>query len=115
MEFTPEQLAVIKSENPQTVFELKDLEVLAFFSLAQMHKKVVRMTDNFFGNTRVGVFTIDELNGKTDLDFSNPDDWTTLNIESISFTLALPNEWGSQSSTYHSLFEIKAIALLETD
>lgn len=113
MEFTQEQLEIIQSENPKTVFELNGPEVLAFFSLGQMHKKVVRMTDNFFGNTKVGVFLIEELNGQTELDFSNPEDWTKLDIETVTFSLTLPNMWGQESSRFNDIFNIKSIALLE--
>jgi hypothetical protein len=113
MEFTDEQLELIKSENQQVVFELNGAEVLAFFSLGQMHKKVVRMTDNFFGNTKVGVFLIEELNGETELDFSNPDDWTTLDIKSVTFSLTSPNMWGHESSRFSDIFNIKSIALLK--
>ena len=83
MEITKEQMELLNSENPEIVLTLEDMEVFAFFSLGQMHNKVVRMTDSFFGNTKVGVFTIDELNGETALDFSNPDDWTKVEIKTI--------------------------------
>jgi len=113
MKFTAEQLEVINSENPKIVFELNGPEVLAFYSLGQMHKKVVQITDNFFGNTKVGVFLIEELNGKTELDFSNPDDWRELHVETVTFSLTLPNLWGEESSRFSSIFDIKSIALLE--
>jgi len=113
MEFTAEQRALIAQENPEIAFELNGIEVLAFYSLGQMHKKVVRMTDNFFGQTHTGVFTIEELNGQTELDFSNPDDWTSVNIESITLSLYYPNEWGSAGSQFHNLLNIKSIALLK--
>ncbi|GAA3638773.1 hypothetical protein [Flavivirga jejuensis] len=114
MEFTQEQLELIKSENPQIEFELKNEEVLAFYSLGQMHNKIVKMTDNFFGNTKIGLFTIDDLNGKTDLDFSNPDDWTEVHIETISFSLTCSNDWGGKdTSTFQNLLDIKSIALLK--
>ncbi len=99
-------------ENPEIDFELSGIEVLAFYSLGQMHGKVVRMTDNFFGQTHTGVFTIEELNGQTELDFSNPDEWTSVNIETITLSLYYPNEWGSAGSRFHDLFNIKSIALL---
>jgi len=114
MEFTQEQLELIHSENPQVVFELKGEEVLAFYSLGQMHNKIVRMTDNFFGNTKVGLFTIDNLNGKTDLDFSNPEDWKEVHIESMSFSLTCPNDWGGEdTSTFQDPTDIASIALLK--
>ena len=114
MSFTPEQKQLIESENPEIVLRLEGPEVLAFYILAvNMHNKVVELTDTFFGQTKVGLFTIDELNGKEDLDFSNPDDWTTLHIDSISFSLNRPNMWGSEGTTYHSLLDIKSIGLLK--
>ncbi len=114
MEFTKEQRALIKSENPKVSFELKDFEVLAIFSLGQMNGKVVRLTDNFWGNTKNGVFTIDHLNGNKDLDFSNPDNWTNVHIESIAVTLTSPNDFGGEdTTTFQSLLDIKSIALLK--
>jgi len=114
MEFTKEQLELIFSESLQIDFELNNEEVLALYSLGQMHNKVVRMTDNFFENTKVGLFVIDELNGKTDLDFSNPDDWKEIIVQSISFSLISPNEWGGEDkSSFQDPLMIKSIALLK--
>ena len=72
MSFSKQELAIIKAKKPKELLSLEGVEVFAFFSLGQMHKKVVRLTDTVFGNTKTGVFTIEHLNGKTDLDFSNP-------------------------------------------
>ena len=114
MSFTPEQEKLINSENHEIIFELKGLEVLAFYILAdKMHNKIVQLTDNFWGQTKVGLFQITELNGETDLDFSNPDDWTTLEIKSIAFSLTRPNAWGSEGTTFHSLLDIQSIGLLK--
>lgn len=114
MAFTPEQKALIESENPEIAYKMEGPEVLAFYILAdKMHNKIVRLTDNFWGQTKLGLFTIDELNGKTDLDFSNPDDWTNLTIESIAFSHNRPNMWGSEGTTYHSLLDIRSIELLK--
>lgn len=113
MGFSEDQLVIFKSSSPKVVFELNNEEVLAFWTLAQMHNKVVRMTDNFFGNTRVGVFTIDHLNGDTNLDFSNDEDWRNVVIDSISLSLTCPNDFGgTNKSTFQSIFDIKSIALL---
>jgi len=114
MNFTEEQLALIKSEHQNVVFELTGLEVLAIYSLGQMNSKVVRLTDGFFGDTKIGIFTIDELNGNTDLDFTSPENWTNVTIDSIRLSLTLPNNFGGHSSTtFESLLDIKAIALLK--
>jgi hypothetical protein len=114
MDFTKEQLNLIKAGNPKVDLSLENEEVLAFFSLGQMHKKIVRMTDNFFEKTKVGIFIIDELNGKHNPDFSNPNDWQKVEINSITFSLTGPNEWGGEfKDTYQSLFDIKKIELLK--
>lgn len=111
--FTPEQRKLILSDDHEVEFELEGMEVLALYSLGQMHKKVVRMTDDIFGQTKVGVFTINHINGHRDLDFSSPDNWTNISIDAISFTFSRPNEWGHEASKYESLFHIKDIALLK--
>jgi len=111
MEFTPEQLELSNLENPIIGLTLENIEVLAIFSLGQMHNKVVRCTDSYFGKTKVGIFTIDELNGNSDLDFSNPEDWKKVEINSVTISLSGPNEWGTFKDTYSSLFDIKKIEL----
>ena len=114
MIFTEKQLELINSDKQEIDFELKDLEIFAIFSLGQMHNKVVRMTDNVFGNTKVGVFTIDKINGIETLDFNNSDLWKNISLGSISLTLSTPNDFGGEdTSTYESLFDIKSIALLK--
>ena len=114
IEFTPEQRELILSGNHDEVeFELDGMEVYAIYSLGQMDRKVVRMTDNIFGADRVGVFRINHINGHRDLDFSNPDNWRKIHIDSISYTFSRPNEWGSEASKYESLSHIKNIALLK--
>lgn len=113
MSFTEEQLKLINAENPKVELKLEGVELLAFFSLGQMHQKVVRLTDSVFDNTKVGVFVIEELNGKTEFDFSNPKDWQHVEINSIKFSLAGPNEWGEFKDTYRNLLNIKKIELLK--
>lgn len=113
IEFTPEQRELILSGNHDEVeFELDGMEVYAIYSLGQMDRKVVRMTDNIFGADRVGVFRINHINGHRDLDFGYPDNWRKIHIDSISYTFSRPNEWGSEASKYESLSHIKNIALL---
>lgn len=112
MEFTPEQLTVIHSENPKTELELKGVEILAVFSLGQMHNKIVRMS-NIFGNSTVGLFRIESLNGKSDLDFSNPDDWKNVAIQDIFVSLLAPNEFGGKDKrSFNNLFDIQSIEWL---
>lgn len=113
--FTSEQRELILSgnEDHEIEFELEGMEVFALYSLGQMHKKVVRMTDKFFGQTKVGVFTINHINGHRDLDFDNPNNWTNISIDSISFTFSRPNEWGSEASKFESISNITNIALLK--
>ncbi len=111
MNFTPKQIELINNENPDIALSLENLEVLAIFSLGQMQNKVVRFTDGFFGNTKVGVFTIDHLNGIEELDFSNPEDWREVDIKTIKFSLTGPNEWGHFKDSYQSLFDLKKIEL----
>lgn len=114
IEFTPEQRELILSgDHDEVEFELDGMEVYAIYSLGQMDRKVVRMTDNIFGADRVGVFRINHINGHRDLDFSNPDNWRKIHIDSISYTFSRPNEWGSEASKYESLSHIKNIALLK--
>lgn len=113
MDFTEDQLALIKKENPQVGLTLEGMEVFAFFSLGQMHKKIVRMTDGFFGNVKTGYFLIEEFNGKTELDFSNPDDWREIEIKSLKYSLTGITEWGEFKDTYQSLKDIKKIELLK--
>lgn len=114
IEFTPEQRELILSGNHNEVeFELDGMEVYAIYSLGQMDRKVVRMTDNIFGADRVGVFRINHINGHRDLDFSHPDNWKKIHIDSISYTFSRPNEWGSEASKYESLSHIKNIVLLK--
>lgn len=113
--FTSEQRELILSgnEDHEIEFELEGMEVFALYSLGQMHKKVVRMTDRFFGQTKVGVFTINHINGHRDLDFDNPNNWTNLTVDTISFTFSRPNEWGSEASKFDSISNISNIALLK--
>lgn len=114
IEFTPEQRELILSGNHDEVeFELDGMEVYAIYSLGQMDRKVVRMTDNIFGADRVGIFRINHINGHRDLDFGTPDNWRKIHIDSISYTFSRPNEWGSEASKYESLSHIKNIALLK--
>ncbi len=114
IEFTPGQRELILSGSHDEVeFELEGMEVYAIYSLGQMDRKVVRMTDDLFGTTRVGVFRINHINGHRDLDFSNPDNWRKIHIDSLSFTFSRPNEWGSEASKYESFSHIKNIALLK--
>ena len=103
----------MKADDPEVLLKLENEEVLAFFSLGQMHKKVVRFTDNFFGNTKVGVFCIEELNGETELDFSDHKDWLKVEINSIKISLTGLTGWGEFKDTYPSLLDIKCIELLE--
>lgn len=113
MSFTEKQLELIHAESPEVAFKLEGIETVAIYSLGQMHNKVVRLTDNFFGNTKVGVFKIDELNDQNELNFSNPDDWQNVTINSIKFSLRGPTKWGGFEDTYQRLTDIKIIELLE--
>lgn len=114
IEFTQEQRELILSgDHDEVELELDGIEVYAIYSLGQMDRKVVRMTDNLFGTTRVGLFRINHINGHRELDFSNPDNWRKIHIESLSFTFSRPNEWGSEATKYESLSHIKNIALLK--
>ncbi|MCI5059193.1 MAG: hypothetical protein MRY83_23980 [Flavobacteriales bacterium] len=113
MEFTKEQLDIIKASDHKASLELKGNEVFAIYSLGQMHNKVVRMTDNFFNQTKVVVFTIDHINGESNLNFDNPEDWKEVNLERISFTITCPTEFGSSYSKFERLNDIKEIALLQ--
>ncbi len=113
MSFTKDQLALIHSESPEVVFKLEGIEVLGIYNLGQMHQKVVRLTDNFFGNTKVGVFSIDEFNGQNEVDFTNPDEWTDVKFESIKFSLKGPTKWGSFEDEYQNITHIQLIELLE--
>lgn len=113
MDFTDNQLELIKEENPKVVLELKDTEVLAIYSLGQMNNKVVRLHDNFFGKTTVGVFEIEHINGEKELDFRTDENWREVTIDSISLRITSPNEWGEQSTQFQSLLDIKSIALFD--
>ncbi len=113
MEITEKQIALMALENPEIDFELEGMEVFAIYSLGQMNGKVVKMQDDMFPDPRIGLFTINHLNGVENLDFSNMDDWKEVHLESISYTLTKEDKWGQSSSTYESLFHIKSIALLK--
>lgn len=111
---TPEQIDFIRTAKHKTDFELKDLEVAAIYSMGQMHNKIVRLTDNFWGKTKVGLFFIDHINDNHELSFVNSEDWRTVTLHSISLTLITPNEWGGENTdTYSSIFDIREIALLK--
>ncbi len=111
---TPSQIEFIQFGNLIVDFELKELEVVSIYSLGQMHNKIVRLTDNFWGKTKVGLFFIDQINDNNQLSFSNMEDWRSVSLTSISFSLITPNEWGGQSTdTYSSLFDIREIALMK--
>ncbi len=113
MKFTEEHLEIINSENPKVLFELAKVEVLAIYSLGQMHNKIVRKTD-VFGNVRVGLFVIESINGKSDLNFSKPDEWRDIKIDEIFFSIISPNEYGSVDKiTTNNLFDVESIALLD--
>lgn len=112
MNFTQEQLELINSENPTVLLELKGVEVLAIYSLGQMHNKIVRRV-SVFDTTMVGLFKIESINGKTDLDFSTPDDWKSVEIDELYFSITAPNEFGSYDKvTSNNLFDVQSIALL---
>lgn len=111
---TPEEKDRVLAAGNEIDFTLSGIEVAAIYSLGQMHDKVVTMTDNFWGNTKTGLFHINHINGNTNLDFSKPDDWQTLTLDSISFGLIVPNMFGAaDTTTYESTFEIKEISLLK--
>jgi hypothetical protein len=112
MEFTQEQLEIINSDKPEILFDLEGIEVLAIYSLGQMNNKIVRST-SVYGTTTVGLFVIESFNGKSDLDFSNPDDWRTVHLEEIFFSITSPNGYGGYDKvTTNNLFDIQSIALL---
>ncbi|WP_300490073.1 hypothetical protein [Flavobacterium sp.] len=111
--FTPEQRKLILSDDYEIEYSLDGMEVLALYSLGQMHGKVVRLKDIIFDNPRVGLFKIEHINGHRNLDFSNPDLWRSITVDSISITFSKPNEWGHDASKFTSLFHIKNIALLK--
>lgn len=112
MELTKEQLEIINSENPNVLLELKGVEVMAIYSLGQMHNKVVRST-SVFDYTKIGLFFIESINGKSDLDFSNPEDWKVVELDDISFSITYLNEFGGyEKATTNNLFDVKSIALL---
>jgi hypothetical protein len=111
---TPEENDRVLAARDEIDFTLSGIEVLAIYSLGQMHNKVVRMTDDFWGTTRTGLFHINHINGKTDFDFSKPDNWQTFELDSISFGLIVPNMFGAaDTTTFESLFNIKEISLLK--
>lgn len=111
---TTSQIDFINSGKYSIAFELKEFEVLALYSLGQMHNKIVRLTDNFWGKTKVGLFFIDHINEKSNLSFDNMDEWKTIDLSSVSLTLITPNEWGGESTdTYSSILDIREIALLK--
>ncbi len=112
MEFTKEQLAIINSENPKTLLQLEGIEVLAIYSLGQMHNKIVRM-QTVFGTSNVGLFKIESINGNPDLDFSDPEPWRNVVIDDMFVSLVSPNEFGSiDKRTFNNLFDIKSMELL---
>lgn len=113
IEFTPERRKLILSDDYEVEFSLDGMEVLALYSLGQMHGKVVRIKDIIFDEPRRGVFMINHINGHRDLDFSNPDHWRAVTVDSLSISFSYPNEWGSSTTKYESLFHIKNIALLK--
>ena len=111
---TKEQIDFIKSDKHKVTLSLKGMEVLAIFSLGQMHNKIVRLKDGVWGKTKIGVFYINHINNKTDFDFSDSSKWKTVTIDAISVSLIEPNEWGGENTdTYNSLFDISEIALLK--
>jgi hypothetical protein len=113
MSFTQEQLSLIQNANAKIEFELNGLEILAIYSLGQMNNKIVKFKDNIWCKSRVGLFTIDHINGNTELDFTKPKPWLNVTIDSIAFSIKSPNEWGGENcSAYESLLDIKSIALL---
>jgi hypothetical protein len=113
MELTSAQLEIINAESPKVLLELEGMEVAAIYSLGQMHHQVVRMTDNVFGNTRVGVFVIEEINGVSELDFSSPDPWRNIEVNSITLKLYSPNRFGGLNiAAFQRVFDIKSIQWL---
>lgn len=112
MDFTKEQLEIINSENPKVLLELKGVEVMAIYSLGQMHNKIVRRV-SVFDTTMVGLLTIESINGKTDLDFSNANDWKNIKVDDIYFSITSLNEFGSYDKvTTNNIFDVQSIALL---
>lgn len=112
MELTQEQLEIINLENPKILFELEGVEVLAIYSLGQMHNKIVRRI-SVYGTATVGLFFIESINGKSNLDFSNPEEWQVLELEDISFSLTSLNEFGGYDKVQtNNIFDVQSIALL---
>lgn len=113
MEFTQKQLEIINSENPKILFELEGVEVMAIYSLIQMHNKIVRSV-SVYETTIVGLFLIESINGKSDLNFSNPEEWRNINLDDLFFSLTSINEFGGYDKvTTNNLFDIQSISLLE--
>lgn len=92
---------------------LKGTEVVAIFILGQMQDKMVRIQDSSRDWKQIGLFRIEEINGVENPDFSNPDDWSSITLDSISFSLYSASTWGETRGTYSSVFDINEISRLK--
>lgn len=111
---TAEQREFIRIGKFTEGLELSGVEVFAIFSLGQMNNRVVKCDNDITMSTIIAVFKIEELNGKSDLDFSNPDDWREVHIDSITVSLEYPDfEFdGSSKTQFSNLAFINSITLL---
>lgn len=112
MPFTDEQLAQLRANDFETLATLKNDEVFAIYTLGRFSGQMVRLTFSSFGNTEIGVFCIDEINGEAP-DFSDATLWLNVQIDSIKFSLTYLTATGYAKETYRSLHRIAEISLLK--
>jgi hypothetical protein len=116
MEFSKEQLKLINSDNPKVSICLENETIYAIFSLGQMIDKIARLTLSN-GRILVGIFKIEELNGESNLDFSDPNDWTNIELNSIKVSITSPDVDDDtvvySKETVFGLSRIEKIELLE--
>ncbi|KAB7530015.1 hypothetical protein F8C76_00375 [Flagellimonas olearia] len=114
MEFSKEQLTLINSTNPKVGLSLEDRMVYAIFSLGKIVNEVVRLTLRN-GRVLTGVFNIEELNGESNLDFSNPDDWTKVELNSIQVSVSAPRNLENSSVYFEQevLYGLSKISKIE--
>ncbi|RZJ70737.1 hypothetical protein [Flavobacterium sp.] len=112
-QFSQAQLDLLKSNNLETELELfVDGSADEFHNLIRMHKKIVRLTDDWEDETKIGLFTIEEVNGQRDLQFANPQDWEGIPIEKMTYSLKSLSDSGEiEILRQKSIYPLKDIAL----
>ena len=115
MNITDSQSHLVTSQEPvEPLLVLEGPQLLALYSLAQMHGKVVEYLDPISRETRRGVFEFAELNGAPIPSPSDEDAWRNVDLSSAAFAIHKVEPWGTSQFSWKGLpTQVKRIALIE--